>query len=341
MPEPALHLQGLSWSIGGRVVVDIDELTVAAGERLVIFGPNGAGKSTLLRLVAGITGERDGSDVAYLPQRPYMFRGSGRRNLLLGLVGEESNQAEVLAKRLGVGATIGTAASALSGGERQRLALARTLASSRKLIALDEPLAAIDAQDRNDVIAVVGGAIGDRAAVIVTHDEEIAAAFADRVAIMVGGRLRQVGPPEEVFLDPLTEDVANVIGRHNVLTGTVVRGDGPLVQVSCGGLMVWALGDQAAGSDVRVLFGAETVTLHSAVAGATEAGKDSARNHWLGTVSAVIETGRLVEVVVDVGQPVAAMITVGSLDGMGLRPEDTVGLSVKATAARAVTAAKQ
>ena len=83
------------------------------------------------------------------------------------------------------------------------------------------------------------------------------------------------------------------------------------------------------------------MTLHTVVTPAGDIGKDSARNHWLGTVQAVVETGRLVEVVVDVGQPVAAMITVGSLDGMGISTGDSVALSVKATAARAVTAAKQ
>lgn len=337
----ALDMSGLQWSVDGRVVVDVAELVANHGERLVIFGPNGAGKSTLLRLVAGIVGERDGTAVAYLPQRPYMFRGSGRRNLLLGLEDSESNRAEVLSKRLGVSNVIGTAASRLSGGERQRLALARTLASERPVVVLDEPLAAIDGQDRDAVVAVIGDAIGDRATVVVTHDEEVAVAFADRVAVMVGGRIRQVGTPQEVFLDPRSEEVARVIGHHNVLVGTIVRSDGPLVQVSCSGLMVWALGEQAAGSDVRVLFGAETVTLHSVVAATAEIGKDSARNHWLGTVQAVIETGRLVEVVVDVGQPVAAMITVGSLDGMGIVEGDSVALSVKATAARAVTAAKQ
>ncbi|MCP3975590.1 MAG: ABC transporter ATP-binding protein [bacterium] len=337
----ALDMSGLQWSAAGRIVVDVAELDVKHGERLVIFGPNGAGKSTLLRLVAGLVGERGGENVAYLPQRPYMFRGSGRRNLLLGLEDSESNRAEVLSKRLGVSNVIGTAASRLSGGERQRLALARTLASSRPVVVLDEPLAAIDAQDRDAVVAVVGDALSERATIVVTHDEDVAAAFADRVAVMVGGQIRQVGSPQEVFLDPQSEEVARVVGHHNVLVGTIVKSDGPLVQVACSGLMVWALGEQAAGSDVRVLFGAETVTLHTVDPSSSDVGKDSARNHWLGIVQEVIETGRLVEVVVDVGQPVAAMITVGSLDGMGITQGDSVALSVKATAARAVTAAKQ
>lgn len=336
-----LDLRALSWVVGGRKVADGAQLALHKGERLVIYGPNGAGKSTLLRLAAGVVGDRDGSDIAYMPQHPYMFRGSGRRNLLLGLEASESNRAEVLAKRLGVSNVLGTPAARLSGGERQRLALARTLASSRPIVALDEPLAAIDADDRDAVIAVVGDAIGDRASLLVTHDRDVVVAFADRVAVMIGGQIRQIGVAQEVLLDPGGDDVAEVLGHQNVLIGTVVRSEGPLVQVSCTGLMVWAIGAQAAGSDVRVTFGAEAVTLHTVAAGGPEAAKDSARNHWLGTVRTILETGRLVEVVADVGQPVAALITSGSMDGMGLQVDDKVALSVKATAARTVTAAKQ
>ncbi len=337
----ALSLSGLTWSIGDDLIVDAGDLELRTGERLVVYGPNGAGKSTLLRLAAGILGERTGDEVVYMPQRPYMFRGSGRRNLLLGLEDAESNKAEMLAKRLGVSNVLGTPAARLSGGERQRLALARTLASSRPVVALDEPLAAIDAQDRDEVSAVIGDALGDRAALVVTHDRDVVVAFADRVAVMAGGRVLQVGPAQEVLLHPGGDDIAEVLGFQNVLAGTVVKSEGPLVQVACSGLMVWALGTQASGSDVRVTFGAEAVTLHTVTTPGAELTTDSARNHWLGPVRTIAEVGRLVEVVVDVGQPVAALITAGSMDGMGIEVDDQIAMSVKATAAHAVTAAKQ
>ena len=105
--------------------------------------------------------------------------------------------------------------------------------------------------------------------------------------------------------------------------------------------MVWALGTQASGSDVRVTFGAEAVTLHSVATPGADLARDSARNHWLGPVATIVEVDRLVEVVVDVGQPVAALITAGSMDGMSIVMGDQVAMSVKATAAHAVTAAKQ
>jgi molybdopterin-binding protein len=337
----ALNLSGLTWAIGGRPIVDVGDLELQAGERLVVYGPNGAGKSTLLRLAAGILGERNGDEVSYMPQRPFMFRGSGRHNLLLGLEDAESNKAEMLAKRLGVSNVLGSPAARLSGGERQRLALARTLASSRPVVALDEPLAAIDAQDRDEVSAIIGDALGHRAALLVTHDSDVVVAFADRVAVMAGGRVLQVGPAQEVLLHPGGDDIAEVLGFQNILAGTVVKSDGPLVQVACSGLMVWARGTQASGSDVRVTFGAESVTLHFVSVPEANLAQDSARNHWLGPILTIEEVGRLIEVVVDVGQPVAALITAGSMEGMSLGVGDRVALSVKATAAHALTAAKQ
>ena len=341
MREAPIDLSGLSLVDRGRTVVRVDDLSLRSRERLVVFGPNGAGKSSLLRLVAGVVGVRPGDDVAYLPQRPYMFRGSGRRNLLLGLSGEEMNRAEVLAKRFNISNLLGTSAGRLSGGERQRLALARTLASSRPILALDEPLAAIDAADRGNIVTIVGDAIGERRALIVTHDYDVAVAFADRVAVMADGALSHVGVPQEVFLDPMNAKVGSGGGHQNVLVGTVVKSDGALAQVSCAGLMVWAMGGQPAGSEVRVIFGADTVTLQATPGAGADRAVASARNAWLGTVRSIVEVGRLFEVIVDVGTPVAALITPGSLDGMGIKVDDKIGLSVKATAARAVTAAKQ
>ena len=119
----ALNLSGLTWAIGGRPIVDVGDLELQAGERLVVYGPNGAGKSTLLRLAAGILGERNGDEVSYMPQRPFMFRGSGRHNLLLGLEDAESNKAEMLAKRLGVSNVLGSPAARLSGSTRVSLSI--------------------------------------------------------------------------------------------------------------------------------------------------------------------------------------------------------------------------
>lgn len=155
MPEH--RFEGLRWP-AERPVVDIDELVVRGGERLVLFGPNGSGKTTALRLMAGTIGGRRPDGIVYLPQRPYLFRGTARSNLELGLDDSERGRAVQLADEFGVSDRLDGAAGSLSGGERMRIALARTLASDADIVLLDEPLAPLDHRDREQTAAAIAGA---------------------------------------------------------------------------------------------------------------------------------------------------------------------------------------
>ncbi len=320
----------------GRPLV-VDRLDVAAGERLVLYGPNGSGKSTLLRMLAGSVPPApaagwESAPAAYLPQRPYLFRGGAGWNLRLGLDAAAARRAEELAARLGMADFADRAARALSGGERQRLALARVLARPERLVLLDEPLAPLDARDRIAVARTVVDALGDRAAVVVTHDHDEAAVFGDRVAVMIDGAVRQVGTPAEVFALPADDAVAAVVGVGNALSGVVAAADGGLAALRAGGLEIWGLGEGPVGQPGVALFGAEAVTVY---AGAhDDAG--SARNAWPGRVAELRPAGRLVEVLVDAGVRVAALVTPGSLEALGLEPGLPVTVAVKATAVRIV-----
>ena len=321
------------------VDVTFGPIELEPGERLVLFGPNGSGKTTTLRLLAGTL--RPGTlqrgarlpRASYLPQRPYMFRGSGRHNLHLGLRPGEAAAAEALADTLGITGKLDEPAQELSGGERQRLALARSLAHGGDILLLDEPLSAIDARNRDLVMSVIADAVGERPAVIVTHDRDVAAALADQVAVMVDGSVRQIGSVAEVFSLPTDDEVALAVGVGNVLAGVVTGTDPPLVEVDVAGIRVWALGSHSAGAAVKVVFGAETVTVSTG-----RQGPSSARNVWPGTLVAVRPMGRLVELLVDAGPTVAALITPGSLDALELRKGGSLSLSLKATAARAISA---
>ncbi len=310
-------------------IVSVDRLSIEPGGRLVVFGPNGAGKTTLLRMLAGILPGYPPTDTAYQPQHTHMFRGSAGWNLSLGLDVEQTVWARTLADRFGVNPAVYLGpARALSGGERQRLSLARTLARPEPWVLLDEPLAALDVADRMAVAAALVDSLAGKGAIIVTHDREEAAVLGDRVAVMVGGTILQEGPVAEVFSLPADDRVARAVGVANVLDGVAGVGDGPLCSVGVGSLHVWGLGDVEDGAKARVLFGAEAVTLfpgHEAAAG-------SARNRWFGTVSVLRETGRLVEVIVDAGHPIAALITPGSREALQLTAGSPVTLTVKATA---------
>ena len=312
-------------------IVDIPELSVQLGERLIVFGPNGAGKTTLLRLISAIEGEGGTPYASYLPQRPYLFRGTCRANLHLGLDTEARIRAEDLAMRLGVGDRLDDQARTLSGGERMRLSMARTLAVDTALVLLDEPLAPLDLRDRETVASVIADALAGRSAIIVTHDRDTAAMLGDRIAVMIDGTIQQIGKVAEVFATPSNDTVAAIVGVSNVIDGEVIARRGALVEVEWGDHRFFALGDHQAGTRVKVLFGGEAVGVHKELMG-----ESSPRNLFPGVVTEIRETGRLAEIVIDCGSTVVALITPGSLDALDLAPGSEVHVSVKATAARAV-----
>ena len=326
-------ISGLKHSYPGGTVA-VNNLELGVGERLVLYGPNGSGKTTMLRLLAGTLAGGPKVDTAYLPQRPIAFRGSAAWNLTLGLEETAHPKARRLAGELGVSHLLERSARRLSGGERQRLALARVLARPEPIVLLDEPVAALDVSDRASVAALVNKALGERSAIIVTHDREIAAALGDRIAVMVDGRIRQVGTPQEVFTQPADEIVAGALGIANVLGGEVMEIDGPLIGLKVGPVVVWGLGEGSEGASARAIFGAEAVTVYAG----TSPNAGSARNTWEGTVEEVRPAGRLIEVLIDCGPRVAALVTPGSMEALGLAAGSKATVAVKATAVRVLSA---
>lgn len=324
------HFEDLRWP-DRDPVVDIPELSVELGERLIIFGPNGSGKTTLLRLVAAIEGEGGTPYASYLPQRPYLFNGTCRANLYLGLDAPARSRAEDLAERLGVGDRMSDQVRTLSEGERMRLSLARTLSVDSPLVLLDEPLAPLDLRDRESVAAVIAETLSGRTGIIATQDRDTAAMLGDRLAIMIDGKILQIGPVSAVLAKPTDDTVAEIVGISNVIDGRVAAKRGALVEVEWGDHRFFALGDHAPGTPVKVLFGGEAVGVHGGDVDAS-----SLRNLFPGVVTEVRASGRLAEVVIDCGAPVVALITPGSLDTLELDPGSEVQVSVKATSARAV-----
>ena len=227
---------------GGREVLRVDRLDVAAGERLGLLGLNGAGKTTLLRLLAGIDEPTAGEiridgvaisrgdatlrrRLAYAPQRPVLLSTTVRRNVELPLryrraprTTRRAVAADALA-RLGVEHLAQRPAHALSGGEAQRVSLARALACAPDALLLDEPAAGLDTPTRAAFFADVERALADRTTtvVLVSHRPEEVLGLADRVAVLVGGDLRQAAPGAELVSKPADAAVARLIGYENVI----------------------------------------------------------------------------------------------------------------------------
>jgi putative spermidine/putrescine transport system ATP-binding protein len=234
----ALDAVSLRKVYGGRTVLADVSLSLREGEFVSLLGPSGCGKTTLLRLVAGF--ERpdagqvllDGRDITSVPaakrnmgmvfQAYSLFPNmTAEENVGFGLrVRGEATEArrkrarEMLAL-VGLGEHMQKYPHQLSGGQQQRVALARALAIRPALLLLDEPLSALDAQVRvqlRDEIRRIQREIGI-AALFVTHDQEEALSISDRVAVMQGGRIAQLGEPAAIYDEPESLFVARFVGQ--------------------------------------------------------------------------------------------------------------------------------
>jgi spermidine/putrescine transport system ATP-binding protein len=226
------------------VLRDID-LAVEDGEFLTILGPSGSGKTTILRLIGGFTEPTagrivfEGVDIAGVPihRRPFntVFQDYALfphmtvgQNVGYGLMVRGLAKAAIrarVAEALGVVALDGFGErypNQLSGGQRQRVALARALICEPKLILLDEPLGALDAELRRQMQEFLKS-LQRRVRIsflFVTHDQEEAIAMSDRICVMNQGMIEQIGAPDEIYYRPRTRFVATFFGDNNLLPGS-------------------------------------------------------------------------------------------------------------------------
>ena len=247
----------------------IRELALQRGEVLAILGPNGAGKTTLLRALAGLVAPREGSievraprGVALVFQHPLLLAGSVAWNAEVPLWGrgiarrERSERARAALARFGIDALAERNAATLSGGEARRLALARAFVVAPDLLLLDEPFDDLDMPGREVLVQDLASAIRETgiAVALVTHDLRQALLLADRIAVLSGGALAQVGTRDAVLRRPASAEVAALVGMSNWLPGRVHSRDAAglaLVEVSPGATFRTAT-PCAAGSDVWV-----------------------------------------------------------------------------------------
>ena len=239
----AVSVADLGASYGAAPVLAGVDFELATGELLAVLGPSGCGKTTLLRCLAGFERIEAGRislagdvvalprvhvpahrrQVAVVPQEGALFPhltvaenvGFGLRRRRPGRVAR-IRECLALVGLAGLGDRM---PHQLSGGQQQRVALARAMAPRPPLILLDEPFGALDAALRTDLRQAVRRALKEdgATAVLVTHDQSEALSVADRVAVMEGGRLRQVGTPEEVYARPSDAWVAQFVGEADLL----------------------------------------------------------------------------------------------------------------------------
>ena len=214
-----------------EVIRDVG-IELRGGELVALLGPNGAGKSTLLDTLGGALTPSEGAierhgRVAIALQAPDLARRSVLANvtLALGLVGRASSRAAARAAQalrvMGAEHLAPRPAASLSGGERRRVHIARALSVRPDVLMLDEPFAGLDAATRAALLDDTGEALRawTSAALVVVHDRAEAWALADRLLVMLEGRLVADGPPRELLERPPTVEVARFLGFDGTLSG--------------------------------------------------------------------------------------------------------------------------
>ncbi len=324
-------------------------LTVAATlgrETLALVGPSGAGKSSVLRAIAGLLRPERGrialdgeawletdAGVDLPPERrsvglvfqeyalfPHL---DVRRNVAFG--GRE--RVDELLERFRISHLAKARPGDLSGGERQRVALARALARDPAVLLLDEPLAALDAHTRNVVRGELAELLTElrQPTLLVTHDFEDAAALADRVGVIVEGRILQQGAAADLLAAPADAFVASFTGA-NLLHGTARPGLDGLTEVVLDDAGLAYSTDEGGGRVGLAVYPWEIALARTEPA-------DSAVNHLRGDVRSLVALGNRVRVRVG---PLTAEITAASAERLALREGEPVVASFKATAARLV-----
>ncbi|HET7547482.1 MAG TPA: ABC transporter ATP-binding protein [Usitatibacter sp.] len=249
-----LELAGLTKRYGGVGAVEDVSLSVAKGEFICLLGPSGCGKTTTLRMIAGFL-EPDGGEIRVAGEvvsRPGRSLPPERRNMSMifqsyavwphmtvlenvayGLKMQKRPAAERRERALAMLAATRLTdhadkyPAALSGGQQQRVALARALAPNPAILLLDEPLSNLDANLRGEMrmeIRRLHEQFGNTS-IYVTHDQMEAMTMADRIVVMNGGRIEQIGTPHEVYDAPKSRFVARFIGASNVLEAKHVGGN--------------------------------------------------------------------------------------------------------------------
>ncbi|MEC7650524.1 MAG: ABC transporter ATP-binding protein [Pseudomonadota bacterium] len=248
MATPLVEFRSVVKRFGDFVAVERVNFTIEAGEFVAIMGPSGCGKTTTLRMLAGLEAPSEGevlmdgrvmNDVpANDRDTPLVWQSlalfpflNARENVEFGLqmrgvsASERRRRALEWLDRMEIAEFAERDIASLSGGQKQRVALARSLVIEPRILLLDEPLSALDANlviRMQSVLTKLQRELGITF-VYVTHSQSEAFAMADRVVIMSRGHIAQVGPPKDIYRAPANRFVAEFVGRNNIISGTVTK----------------------------------------------------------------------------------------------------------------------
>lgn len=349
-----LRVKEICKSIGNLAIKDIS-FDVEAGQYFVLLGASGVGKSVLLSVIAGLV--RPDSGKVYLDEKDITDEKIQNRgislvfqdntlfphmtvfdNIAYPLRCKKLSSFEIrkrvseLAEDFAVTSLLDRNASTLSGGENQRVSLARAVASEPGCLLLDEPISSLDVQARPQMRALLRKiAAREKLRIVhVTHDYTEAVSLGSHIAVLEDGRIVQRGTVKDVFLHPKSEFVARFVGVRNFFKGKLENPDGDQAgngKFSSNGINFSILSDSG-GGDGYIMFRSEDVTISN------KSSSTSARNNFEAEVIDIIPAGNGVEVIVDIGLEIAAMLTEESVKRLDLKRGKKVWISFKASAVK-------
>lgn len=243
-----IEFRNIVKSFDGQIILKGVNLDIYEKEFVTLLGPSGCGKTTLLRILGGFLDADEGSvifDGEEISQKPPYERElntvfqkyalfphlSVYENIAFGLRLKKMSQDIIdqkvmkMLKLIGLEGFENKNTTLLSGGQQQRVAIARALVNEPKVLLLDEPLAALDLKLRKEMqyeLKRIQQEVGITF-IFVTHDQEEALTMSDKIVVMKGGEIQQVGSPEEIYNEPANRFVANFIGESNIISGTMLE----------------------------------------------------------------------------------------------------------------------
>ena len=343
----------LSYSYGEREVLQGLNLSIDRGEVFALIGPTGAGKTTLLRIIDLLevpgAGEiyfdgkcipRSGKQrleirrrMSFIHQKPQVFNLSVYDNVACGLrwrgEGKDKTAEKVdhILEMVGLEGYKNRNARTLSGGEAQRVALARSLVLEPEVLLLDEPTANLDPVSTAKIEQLISYVARQHntTMIMATHDMSQGQKLADRIGVLLDGRLVQTGNATDIFRSPQNEEVAHFVGMENIIEGVIIANNEGIATVNIGGNALQAVSNYPVGKEVYACIRPEDITL------SLSSTQSSARNSFQAKVTRVTTLGPLSRVEINCGFRLIALVTKISAEELNLQVDREVYATFKAT----------
>jgi tungstate transport system ATP-binding protein len=352
-----IRIEAVTKKFGDTEILKTINLNILKGEIFTLIGPSGSGKTTLIRLIDLLDIPTqgkiifDGADttsnehvrlsirrrMSMVFQKPAVLNTTVAGNVAFGLKfrGVEKSQIDERVHQaldiVGLLHLINRRAVTLSGGEMQRVASARALVTRPDVLLLDEPTANLDPVNSELIENLILRIHRQFQTTIIlsTHDMIQGQRLADRIGVIMDGRIVQVGTTKDIFYQPAGKDIARFVGIDTILKGVVKTNDGGHAEIEMGSALFEAITNAQPGEKVALYIRPEEVTL---TIPDSLSPKTSARNQLTGIITKMVPFGPFIRITIDFGAPLTALITRRSADELTLAVGMTVISGVKATA---------